>query len=191
MLNSLFNSYNRLCHFILAKPIDILHSPFVFKLYQDAVAIKRNNATNKQLSEHLFQLNCKHATAISQLLTALNAVQIFEMKQVQETWVLIKIGHTATTHALEDLDQYNPQIDAIYLAEAALLNKLPLASLKSLLNSHCPLLVSNPHAHANASKQWVELYEKNEVQIAVDFFDFGLCFFNRKQAKEYFKLRLW
>ncbi len=191
MLNSLFYTYNRLCHFILAKPIDILHSPFVFKLYQDAVAIKRNQATNKQLSEQLLKQNCKQATAISEILTALNVVQVFEIKQLKETWVLTAIDQSAIKYTLDNLAQHSQQIDAVYLADNSLFHKIPLASLKSLLNSHCPLIVNKPHANATTHQQWYELYMKNEVQIAIDFFDFGLCFFNRKQAKEYFKLRLW
>lgn len=190
MPNSLLYLYNRLCHFILAKPIDILHSPFVFKFYQDAAALKRNHQINHNFIALFQKTACSQPNAIAALLTALNVKHLFQLNCNQETWYLTNLNQPSIQHTMEEMVQYQVQVVAICI-ESSQLNNLPLVALKMLLNSDCPLLVNTPHANADSSKKWYELYQQNEIQIAVDFFDFGLCFFNRKQAKEYFKLRLW
>lgn len=191
MLNSLFYTYNRLCHFIMAKPIDILHSPFVFKLYQDASALERNQLINHNFIALIQKTRFRQPNAIAGLLTALNAQHLFQLQCVQETWYLTSINNDANKFTVEEMRQQKQPIDGIFVADNSPLNNLPLNSLKSLLNSQCPLIVNKPHANAITHQQWHELYPKNEIQIAIDFFDFGCYFFNRKQAKEYFKLRLW
>jgi hypothetical protein len=189
MLNSLFKSYNRLCHFIVAKPIDILHSPFVFKLYQDAKAIHQKPDANVKWSRILTQLPVSKASSIASVLTALNAKHVYQLVQKPTEYCLQALGNTnAGTISLQAIQT---PIDAIFIDKETDLKTLPLDVFKTLLNSECPLIINEPYHHLKSKHLWLQFVQQKEIQVAIDFFDFGLCFFNRKQAKEYFKLRLW
>jgi len=189
MLNSLFYLYNRLCHFILAKPIDILHSPFVFQLYQSSAAIQKKALFESMNISHLKQDGFSNSKALASILSALNSKEIFTLKQINQNWILEE-WQTKLQIPFEK-EKQPIQIDALLIDNSIDLTRLPLAELKTCLQAKQPILINQPHLNKVSRKQWQSLCKQTEVQVAIDFFAFGLCFFNRKQAKEYFKLRLW
>jgi len=189
MLNSLFYLYNRLCHFILAKPIDILHSPFVFQLYQSSAAIQKQALFEPMNLSHLKQDGFSNPKALASIFSALNTKEIFTLKQINQNWILEE--WQSKLQIPFEKEKLPIQIDAILIDYSIDLNCLPLAELKTCLQAKQALIIDQPHLNKVRNMQWQALCKQTEVQVAIDFFDFGLCFFNRKQAKEYFKLRLW
>ena len=189
MLNSLFYQYHRLCHFIMAKPIDILHSPFVFQLYQNSAALDKKAQFEPSYLSNTKQYGLSNAKALASVLSTLNAKEIFILKQINQKWIL----EEWQSKCQSPFEKMNLpfQIDALLIDESIDLYSLPLAELKNCLQATQAIIVNQPHSNKKTSIQWQSLCKRAEVQVSIDFFEFGLCFFNRKQAKEHFKLRLW
>jgi hypothetical protein len=116
MLNSLFYHYHRLCHFILAKPIDILHSPFVFQLYQSSAAIQKKALFESMNLSHLKQYGFSNPKALASLLSALNTKEIFTLKQINQNWTLEE--YQSKLQIPFEKEKLPIQIDALFTSKS-------------------------------------------------------------------------
>jgi hypothetical protein len=158
-------------------------------LYQSSAAIQKQALFEPMNLSHLKQDGFSNPKALASIFSALNTKEIFTLKQINQNWILEE--WQSKLQIPFEKEKLPIQIDALLIDYSIDLNCLPLAELKTCLQAKQALIIDQPHLNKVSSKQWQTLCKQTEIQVAIDFFDFGLCFFNRKQAKEYFKLRLW
>jgi hypothetical protein len=146
-----------------ATPIDVLHSPFVFRLYNKAL---RKSAIPK------VELFVSQKALTSNQKRICNAV--FEQLNYQQA----VFSSNSFDHST-DMFIWNSE-DDVSVANAFL----------SILHNAGVLVVLNPHNNHLTEQSTNELLKHPKARVIVDVFEMLLIFCRQEQAAQYFRLRI-
>lgn len=148
-------------HYFLANSRHGTHSPFVYKLADEAIYVKAST----------FVGNLAFSSAVPQAYHALL------------TRILLHLGYTT----LMDFDAaFDPAAQAAVYVESAGIVDMP--ALVARLD-HTVVVVGGLYKSKQALAQWKSLQQHPDVTVTIDLFFFGLLFKRAGQHKESFRLR--
>jgi|GEM_PF-2676710 hypothetical protein len=148
-----------------ATRIDVLHSPFVFKLYQQA--LKRN----KEISSDSFATNYRITPQQLRLCTN----------------VLLYMHHSSVSDLRHSV---NTSTEGMLLADAATDDSSLLDSVGFTLSERVFLAVLNIHESPKAAAFYETVLNKSYAHVCVDVFHVAFIFYRPEQAPQRFCLRV-
>jgi hypothetical protein len=154
-------------HYACATLIDVLHSPFVFELYNDCIKTKSNiKLPNYSLTaDDYFNKRCDSIIAKLKLKFA---------------------AHYFTTISTD----LSSEIPFIFYVE----DKVALEVIQQKLNSahnDSLMIVKNMYASAKQTENWQQLKTTQNVTTSIDLFFMGFLFVRKEQRRQEFRLRLF
>lgn len=148
-----------------ATPIDVLHSPFVFRLYNKAL-----KKSIKPAGEH-FQLPITVSKNQKRICYA-----VFELLNCKKAAVLTSDTFNSST----DMLIYDAKKDEVQQAKLFLSN----------MHNDALLVVLNPNLNRSTITHTRDLLQHPKARVVVDVFDMLLIFCRQEQAAQYFRLRV-
>jgi hypothetical protein len=153
-------------HYACATLIDVLHSPFVFELYNDCIKTKSNIKlpNYSPTANDYFNKRCDSIIAKLKL----------------------KFATHYFTSVSNDLSTENP---FIFYVE----NEVTIEVIQQKLNSahnDSLVIVRNIYASAKQTENWQQLKTTQNVTTSIDLFFMGLLFVRKEQRRQAFRLRL-
>lgn len=174
MIFLLYTGYRFLYHYLISTPIDVLHSPFVFKLYQ--TCIRRNPASvnivggttgsprTDQIVERLIREN-GFKTGVN---LAFDDLEELQQMQIPDSidYALIRIKET----------------DRIYPA---------FLRITDVVHNNSMVVFYKMYHSPQSASEWEKVRDHPMVRVTVDLFFIGLVFFRKEQARQHFRLRVF
>lgn len=156
-----------IAHYASATLIDVLHSPFVFSLYNQ----------------------CFKKNSIIRLTSPLPPSSGYYDKRVKSIIEKMKVyfaGHHFTT----DIDSLPAGKPFMLLADD-LITADKLAPKLQEAHNDSVVIVQNMYANEAATQQWEDLKKRSTVTASIDLFFMGMVFVRKEQRKQTFRLRLF
>lgn len=173
-------------HYLSATLIDVLHSPFVFTLYNEC--IKRNSL--QHLPEYISSEPSYFRKRIDDVL--LKYILHYGVSEIQVTGQAEQTDFADALHSLNITYHKGlpgKKCDLIYF------EKIPdAAKIKNsldYLHNDSVIVVRNMYDSKGRTASWNAIKELPEITVTVDLFFAGLIFVRREQLKQDFKLRLF
>jgi hypothetical protein len=154
-------------HYASATLIDVLHSPFIFGLYNHC--FKKNSilsiANYKPSSNGYFNQRCEN---------------IIEKLQL----------HFPNHSFIKELDTLPLESPFILLINETI-SLIKVEQILSDAHNDSMLIVRNIYSNSNNTQRWEQLKSLPQVTASIDLFFMGLLFVREEQRKQVFKLRLF
>ena len=172
---------NFIKHYWSATRIDVLHSPFIFDLYN--ACIKKKNIHAHPIGKINSQLKIIQSTRIAQIVS-----RLIEYYQYNNT-IVIENFDAELPKILTDYSQIDFAFIDCQNHSASIINNFEMLITKTHNNS---LFIFNEmYSSKKLTSVWQKIKLHPKVNITVDLFFIGLVFFRKEQASQHFKLRIW
>jgi hypothetical protein len=174
-------------HYLSATLIDVLHSPFVFGLYNQCIKKKSVQELPTNITTHSLPYFRKRADEV-----LLKYVLHYTPSRIYLAGHAIEGDFADALHTLGiPFDKTMPfhTCDMIYFERIIDVPKVK-SSLQHMHNDSV-IVVRNMHDSKKHTSMWEAIQQMPEVTVTVDLFFVGLIFIRKEQRKQDFKLRLF
>ena len=178
-------------HYLNATRIDVLHSPFVFSLYNHCIKRQVKNPYRNLpliLSRKLYIIdklfgyfNFKTIMQIGSGMSDLGFPSTIDIDKIKQI-VHLKGPNKITSDAIK-------QLDFIFINEE-LLPDVDAHDLSQLMHNNSMVYIDNINKDDRTRECWKQLCASDKFTVSIDFFFFGILSKRKEQVKEHFKLRL-
>jgi hypothetical protein len=174
-------------HYLSATLIDVLHSPFVFGLYNQCIKRKSTQPLPENITSHSFPYFRKRADEV-----LLKYVLQYQPKKIYLSGHAIQSDFADALHNLNiSFDKTLPfhDCDMIYFERVPDVAKIQ--SCLSHLNNDSVIMIRSMYDSKRHTDTWNAIKKMPEITVTIDLFFAGMIFIRKEQRKQDFKLRLF
>jgi hypothetical protein len=173
-------------HYMSATLIDVLHSPFVFSLYNQCIKKSRLQPVPEQVLNDTSYSDKRINEILLKYVLHYRPQKIYISRHAEKADLMDAL-HALNIHFSHELPFRN--CDLMYLEHVPDCEKMKL--LLPHLHNDAMIIVRNMYDSKNHTAAWAALKSMPEISVTVDMFFAGLIFIRREQRKQNFRLRLF
>ncbi len=176
-------------HYTTALPVDILHSPFVFSLYNNCM--KQNALRNRFATKVYPKWFQVIAASIRYFNYTIGYAFGFDKEEMQQLHPNGKISDGKQINHTDD--SFVNYLDYLIIrCSQNITDPYPLfKQYLSSMKNESMVAISGIYNTRKTKNGWNQIKEIAEVKVTVDLFFVGLVFFRKEQRKQHFALRLF
>jgi len=174
-------------HYLSATLIDVLHSPFVFSLYNQCIKKK----SLQQLPENIT------SSSLSYFKKRADEVLLKYVLQYNPQKIYLS-GHAIQgdfADALHDMGIPFEKTMPFHACDMIYFERVPdvakIESCLSHLHNDSVIVIRNMYDSKKHTTTWNDIKAMPEITVTIDLFFAGMIFIRREQRKQDFKLRLF
>ncbi|MFA6261812.1 MAG: hypothetical protein WC760_10110 [Bacteroidia bacterium] len=177
------SGYRFILHYLISTPIDVLHSPFVFQLYNACIRRQKVLPAEKAATfgpepEELQPYSKRTLQILQHLMLHLN----------------LRRGTVITDHNVQKDSPFNipDLLDVVMMQiEDERLAYTGFERILNKLHNNSVIIFHNMYASKAKYGLWQKIKQHPQVTVTVDVFFLGLVFFRKEQVRQDFRIRLF